>query len=86
MLDRKSLLKYKEFLKSFKDCLELQLLPTLEQKVCGDKGNLEIQVPLDRDGIFNPIIFPKHKSIIDEVDEYSDKIMIVLLKCVKSNS
>ncbi len=103
MIDKESLLNDKEFLKSFKDGLELQsffrelqaraVSQMLEgemdghlgyekhersgqgnsrnghtsKKVRGDQGDLEIQVPRDRDGTFNPIIVPKRKNMIDGV-------------------
>ena len=38
------------------------------KKVRGDQGDLEIQVPRDRDGTFNPIIVPKRKNMIDGVE------------------
>ncbi|WP_404478531.1 IS256 family transposase [Sphingobacterium sp. ML3W] len=38
------------------------------KKVRGDQGDLEIQVPRDRDGSFNPIIVPKRKNMIDGVE------------------
>jgi len=104
MVDKESLLNDKEFLKSFKDGLELQsFLRELQaravsqmlegemvghlgyekhersgqgnsrkghtsKKVRGDHGDLEIQVPRDRDGTFNPIIVPKRKNMIDGVE------------------
>lgn len=104
MIDKESLLNDKEFLKSFKDGLELQsffrelqaraVSQMLEgemdghlgyekhersgqgnsrnghtsKKVRGDQGDLEIQVPRDRDGTFNPIIVPKRKNMIDGVE------------------
>jgi len=104
MIDKDSLLNDKEFLKSFKDGLELQsffrelqaraVSQMLEgemdghlgyekhehsgqgnsrngytsKKVRGDQGDLEIQVPRDRDGTFNPIIVPKRKNMIDGVE------------------
>jgi transposase-like protein len=104
MIDKESLLNDKEFLKSFKDGLELQsffcelqaraVSQMLEgemddhlgyekhersgqgnsrnghtsKKVRGDQGDLEVQVPRDRDGTFNPIIVPKRKNMIDGVE------------------
>ncbi|WP_312400206.1 IS256 family transposase [Sphingobacterium sp.] len=104
MIDKDSLLNDKEFLKSFKNGLELQsffrelqaraVSQMLEgemdghlgyekherscqgnsrnghtsKKVRGDQGDLEIQVPRDRDGTFNPIIVPKRKNMIDGVE------------------
>lgn len=104
MIDKESLLNDKEFLKSFKDGVELQsffrelqaraVSQMLEgemdghlgyekhersgqgnsrnghtsKKVRGDQGDLEIQVPRDRDGTFNPIIVPKRKNMIDGVE------------------
>lgn len=38
------------------------------KKVRGDQGDLEIQVPRDREGSFNPILVPKRKNIIDGVE------------------
>ncbi len=38
------------------------------KKVRGDQGDIEIQVPRDREGSFNPIIVPKGKNIIDGVE------------------
>lgn len=38
------------------------------KKVRGDQGDVEIQVPRDREGSFNPIIVPKRKNIIDGVE------------------
>lgn len=38
------------------------------KKVRGDQGDIEIQVPRDREGSFNPIIVPKRKNIIDGVE------------------
>ena len=38
------------------------------KKVRGDQGDIEIQVPRDREGSFNPILVPKRKNIIDGVE------------------
>lgn len=38
------------------------------KKVRGDQGDIEIQVPRDREGSFNPILVPKCKNIIDGVE------------------
>lgn len=38
------------------------------KKVRGDQGDVEIQVPRDREGSFNPILVPKRKNIIDGVE------------------
>ena len=38
------------------------------KKVRSDQGELEIQVPRDREGTFNPIIVPKRQNMIDGVE------------------
>ncbi len=38
------------------------------KKVRGDQGAMEIQVPRDREGSFNPIIVPKRKNMVDGVE------------------
>lgn len=38
------------------------------KQVRGDQGDIEIQVPRDREGSFNPILVPKRKNIIDGVE------------------
>lgn len=40
----------------------------VSKKIRRDQGDLEIQAPWYRDGIFNPIIVPKRKNMIDGME------------------
>jgi len=50
-------------------------------------GELQIEVPRDRNGTFEPIVVPKHKQLVDKIKiftkfGYIKTVYLVLINCV----